>query len=396
MEAVGIIAEYNPFHNGHKYHIDKSLEVTGADIAVIVMSGNFVQRGAPAVVNKYVRTKMALAEGAHIVFELPAYYSLSSARDFAYGAISILNELPFVTSLCFGSECGTINDLIPFADLFANEPVTFRNSLQNHLRNGSSFPLAREKAAKEILNYEGDSPLSEPNNLLGIEYITTLLQLHSKIKPYTVPRQKVSHHDTAASGDFASGTAVRGMSDISDRNNVMPPRASKLYENHLSETGPLDSSDFSDLIYYALRTGADNLELIKDITPDLANLIRNCLPDYQNLPQFLELLDVKQYTLTRLQRAMFQTLLGFTSNQPKYTLLRLLGLRREVTPLISDIPNKEILVSSPAKAKETLSKNAAHILEKDFLAADLYNYAVSKKYHVQLPNEYKHSPIILS
>ncbi len=128
----------------------------------------------------------------------------------------------------------------------------------------------------------------------------------------------------------------------------------------------------------------------------MANRIRNLLPDYQSLPQFLNLLDTKQYTLTRLQRALFQSLLGFTANQPKYTLLRLLGLRREVTPLISEIPAKDLLVTSPSKAKETLSKNAVSILEKDFLAADLYNYLISKKYNVHLPNEYKHSPIILS
>ncbi len=267
MEAVGIIAEYNPFHNGHKFHIEKSLEVTGADIAVIIMSGNFVQRGGPAIVNKYIRTKMALAEGAHIVFELPAYYSLSSARDFAYGAVSILNELPFVTSLCFGSECGSIRELLPFAELFANEPTEFRNALQNYLRNGCSFPSAREQAAKRVLNHDGSSPLSEPNNSLGIEYITTLIQLHSKIKPYTIPRQKTGHHDMAAADGFASATAIRKMPDISDRSIVMPSEASKIYENHLSETGPLEISDFSDLVYCTLRTEKDHLDLLRTSLP---------------------------------------------------------------------------------------------------------------------------------
>ncbi|MDR1701131.1 MAG: nucleotidyltransferase family protein [Lachnoclostridium sp.] len=396
MKAVGIIAEYNPFHNGHKFHIKKSLEITDSDIAVVVMSGNFVQRGVPAVVNKYIRTKMALAEGAHMVFELPVWYCLSSARDFAYGAVSILNELPFVTSLCFGSECNSIDELVPFAELFANEPNTFRESLQNYLRSGNSFPLAREKAAKEVLHFQGTSPLSEPNNSLGIEYMTSLIQLCSKIKPYTISRMKVSHHSTVSADGFASASAIRNMTDITKRTAVMPAKASKLYEEHLSEVGPIDITDFSDLIYYAVRSGEYNLELIKDITPDLANRIRNLIPEYYDLPQFLELLNTKQYTLTRLQRMLFQTLLGITSEQPKYTLLRLLGLRRDVGPFISDIPHRELLVTSPAKAKETLSKNAIPLLEKDFLAADLYNYIVSKKYKVQMPNEYKHSPIVLS
>lgn len=396
MKAVGIIAEYNPFHNGHKFHIKESLKISSADIAVVVMSGNFVQRGAPSIVDKYTRTKMALAEGAHMVFELPSLYCLSSARDFAYGAISILNELPFVSSLCFGSEAGTLDTLTPFAELFANEPEAFRTALQSYLREGNSFPLARAKAAREFLGFTGDSPLSSPNNSLGIEYMTSLIQLHSKIRPYTILREKTGYHDVDIVENFASATAIRDMTTEEDWKTVMPPQAYKLYHSALSEAGPIDSADFSDLIYYALRVGESDLELIKDITPELANRIRNLLPEYRNLPQFLELLDAKQYTISRLQRTLFQALLGITSEQPKHTILRLLGLRRGVSPFISQITRKDLLVTNTSKAKETLSKDAYRILKKDFLAADLYNYVISKKYRVHIPNEYKHSPIILT
>ena len=193
-KVLGIVAEYNPFHNGHLYHIEKSKKLSNADLTICIMSGNFTQRGEPAIIDKWSRTKMALEAGIDLVIELPLIYSISSAENFAYGSINILNKLGIVDAISFGSEAGDINILNSIADILHNQPKEYVSLLNHELSKGVSYPKAQEKA---VLMYLGDirryaNVLSSPNNILGIEYLKAIKRIKSNKKRYW--HKKVSYN----------------------------------------------------------------------------------------------------------------------------------------------------------------------------------------------------------
>ena len=198
MKITGIIAEYNPFHNGHLYQIKKARELTGADYIIVVMSGNLTQRGTPALIDKYSRAQMALSGGADLVIELPACYATASAEYFAMGAISILNQLGCVDSICFGSENGNIAMLTKIANALVSESEDFVQALKNNLKNGDTYPVARNAALAETISgiTSYDTILGFPNNILGIEYIKALIRQNSSIKPYTNLRIGADYHSS--------------------------------------------------------------------------------------------------------------------------------------------------------------------------------------------------------
>ena len=218
MNITGIIVEYNPFHNGHAYHIQKTREKTNCDAIVAVMSGNFVQRGVPAIVDKWNRSKMALMNGVDLVIELPLIYSLSSAEFFASGAVSLLNNLGIVNNLCFGSECGDTDVLSIIGKILTDEPIEFKKILKENLDKGLAYPLARSKALiqflnifdnKKLLNYNIEEILSSSNNILGIEYCKSLIKLNSSIRPYSIQREGSTYNSTSLNNKFSSATSIR-------------------------------------------------------------------------------------------------------------------------------------------------------------------------------------------
>ena len=227
MKVVGLITEYNPFHNGHVYHIQKAKEVTGADFIVVVMSGNYVQRGTPAIIDKYSRTKMALLGGADLVLELPLPYATSSAEDFAMGAITLLDKLGVVDYVCFGSESGDTKSLYEIAKTLLEEPIEYQKLLQQYVKSGKNFPKARSLALFEyIQKYHMLNPnsgfsfldndkdyfldiISAPNNILAIEYIKAIIKRNSPIKPIAIKRITTGYHDTDLSNNIASATGIR-------------------------------------------------------------------------------------------------------------------------------------------------------------------------------------------
>ncbi len=211
MKVAGLIVEYNPFHNGHLYHLEQSKKLTGADCIVCIMSGNFIQRGEPALVNKWARAKMALLSGADLVIELPLVYAMSSAEFFAYGAVSILNSLNIVDYLCFGSESGSIDELDNIADILVWEPQAYKELLKNHINKGISFPSARQKALADYLNIGSASLniLSESNNILAVEYLKALKRTESQITPVTIKRINNTYNTCDLTGNISSATAIR-------------------------------------------------------------------------------------------------------------------------------------------------------------------------------------------
>ena len=229
-KVLGIIAEYNPFHNGHLYQIEEAKKQTGAEYVVAVISGNFAQRGNTSLVNKWIKTQMALENGIDLVIELPTVYSISSAENFAEGAIKILESLKIVDTLCFGTETGDFAALNNIANVLYNEPKEYITLLNHELGKGVSYPKARESALMMYLNdiKRYANILSGPNNILAIEYLKALKKLKSEIKPFSIQRKKVYYNDEKIIDEFASSTAIRKLvsrQQYDDLRKVMPTNA---------------------------------------------------------------------------------------------------------------------------------------------------------------------------
>lgn len=378
MNVVGIIAEYNPFHEGHAYQIQKAKEQCGAEFAVVVMNGDFVQRGEPAIFDKYTRTKEALLGGADLIFELPVRFGLSSAGDFAMGGVLALNALPFVTHLCFGTETGDLTPLLQAATFLCDEPDSYRTRVKHFVKQGILYPKARSLA----LAAESGLPTEtwdSPNNILGLEYCVALQKLHSKIKPFTIRREGQGYHDndTPALSDFPSATFLR----------------EKIRK--AGEKENLSLSDFSSLIGYSLLTAKD-LCWIKDITPDLSDRIRNELPKYREINEFVKTIKNPSLTTGRIKRSFFQCLFDIEKEEPVMPYLRVLGMKKEASSLLSQKENASCqILTKLAFDVPKMDDTAKKLFAKDLLASDLYRQVFCHKYNQTLPNEYQHSPIVL-
>lgn len=378
MNVVGIIAEYNPFHKGHAYQIQKAKEQCGAEFAVVVMNGDFVQRGEPAIFDKYTRTKEALLGGADLIFELPVRFGLSSAGDFAMGGILALNALPFVTHLCFGTETGDLTPLLQAATFLCDEPDSYRTRVKHFVKQGILYPKARSLA----LAAESGLPTEtwdSPNNILGLEYCVALQKLHSKIKPFTIRREGQGYHDndTPALSDFPSATFLRKQI------------------RKAGEKENLSLSDFSSLIGYSLLTAKD-LCRIKDITPDLSDRIRNELPKYREINEFVKIIKNPSLTTGRIKRSFFQCLFDIEKEEPVMPYLRVLGMKKEASSLLSQKENASCqILTKLAFDVPKMDDTAKKLFAKDLLASDLYRQVFCHKYNQTLPNEYQHSPIVL-
>lgn len=378
MNVVGIIAEYNPFHEGHAYQIQKAKEQCGAEFAVVVMNGDFVQRGEPAIFDKYTRTKEALLGGADLIFELPVRFGLSSAGDFAMGGVLALNALPFVTHLCFGTETGDLTPLLQAASFLCDEPDSYRTRVKHFVKQGILYPKARSLA----LAAESGLPTEtwdSPNNILGLEYCVALQKLHSKIKPFTIRREGQGYHDndTPALSDFPSATFLR----------------EKIRK--AGEKENLSLSDFSSLIGYSLLTAKD-LCRIKDITPDLSDRIRNELPKYREINEFVKTIKNPSLTTGRIKRSFFQCLFDIEKEEPVMPYLRVLGMKKEASSLLSQKENASCqILTKLAFDVPKMDDTTKKLFAKDLLASDLYRQVFCHKYNQTLPNEYQHSPIVL-
>ena len=396
MKLVGLIAEYNPFHNGHKYHIEKAKEITGAAAVIVVMSGNFVQRGTPAIMPKHLRTEMALNAGASLVLELPVCYATGTAEQFAYGAVSILNNLGCVDAICFGSECGDITILNELAEVLCNEPDEYKEVLQKHLRNGLSFPLARQKAIEEIYpTQEFLKILEQPNNILGIEYIKALYRLNSQMKPYTIQRISSQYHDVDLQEKFSSATALRqiiGQNCLDNLAGQIPITSINVFEENYQKRYPIFTNDFSLILKYRLLNETKStLTQYADVSEELANRIYNQLNNFVSFEQFCELLKTKEVTYSRISRALMHILLGIKKTD--YTDIqyaRVLGFRKDDADVLTEIKNKATI---PLVTKITQQKDA--LLDIDIFVSNLYESVVTDKFKTPFINEYEHEIVII-
>lgn len=389
MNVNGIIAEYNPFHNGHRYQLEESKRLTGADYTIVVLSGNFVQRGTPALLSKHVRAEMALRNGADLVLELPAIYATSSAEAFARGAVSLLDSLGVITHLAFGSECGDISILNQIAVILAQEPESFSENLKRLLRRGYSYPAARNEALMlyaPSLN-DNSSVFRTPNNILGIEYIKALLRQSSGIIPVTVRRLGTDYHDPFPGKSYCSALAVRqavwNSGDTDGLRAYLPPDAYGLLISHIQDGKIISSGAFSSMLYYKLLSERDKgYEKYLDVSAALSDRITNSLHLYQDYDSFCDLLKTKEMTYARISRCLLHILLNLKkSDMSDCALLkhtpyaRVLGFRRDAEPLLTAISEKSAIpmITKPADAEKILSPDAMHMFLQDIRISQLYH-----------------------
>lgn len=410
MKIVGLIAEYNPFHNGHKYHIEKAREITGADAVIVIMSGNFMQRGTPAIMPKHLRTEAALKGGASVVIELPVCYAVGSAEYFAYGAVSILEKLGCVDSICFGSECGNIEVLQDLARIIHDEPKQYKESLNLYLRQGNSFPLARQKAMKDFLKSNvADSILGQPNNILGIEYLKALYRLGSKMKPYTIQRVASHYHDEYLNETYSSASAIRkaiNEPDESDWRSQVPDSCVSLYQENYQIRYPVYTNEFSLLLKYKLlRETKETLTSYADVSEELANRILNRLNEFTSFEEFCELLKTKELTYSRISRALLHILLDITiQDMTEIEYAHVLGFQASDSAVLSSIKKQSSIplvtkladvtmysssANTPPTCGSTLSEDSQKMLIQDIYAANLYESVVADKFGTAFINEYE-------
>lgn len=408
MKTVGIIAEYNPFHNGHAYQITKAKEATGADYCIVVMSGDFVQRGAPAMMNKYLRTESALRSGADIVLELPVYYALGSAEYFASGAIALLDKLGVTDTLCFGSECGDINLLSEFASELLSESKKFKASLNLHLKSGISYPNARNMALQASAPHLSPhmAVMTSPNNILGIEYCKAISRQGSSIIPYTIKRAGTSYHDASLDAGYSSALAIRSAlasteSLVSIREQI-PTSVYELFEEHYGIDFPILSNDLSTLLHYQLLSEqAEGYTSHPDIDQKLSDRISKMLPQYRDFHSFCELLNTKNRTYTRIARSLMHILLHIDKEelaaycQEGYIFYaRMLGFCKSAKPLLSAIKENSTvpLISKLADADALLTPLGREMLNKDIFASHIYQMITQHKFQgkdLSEKNEFK-------
>ncbi len=445
MKVAGTIVEYNPFHNGHKYHIEEARRLTGADYVIAVMSGNFVQRGTPAIVDKYNRTRMALKNGVDLVLELPVCYATGSAEYFAMGAVSILNRLGVVDYLCFGSECGDIALLEETAGLLLKAPELYDERLYSYVKEGLTYPAARAKAVEQIYHSSGDQAayekiaavLSEPNNILGLEYMKALTKLSSSITPITIARQAAHYHEETLTDQksetaliyqsfpvklqeeddndgevISSATAIRNTLQSTDNvfglsrvRSSVPEDVYELLTEYYNKSYPITEEDFAQiLIYKLLSESSTSLASYVDINPDLADRLMNIQNTYLSIAELTKQIKTRNVTHTRINRALAHLLLNIKDDAIKDYLgngcsfyARVLGLKRSSSQLlrrITDIGHIPV-ITKVTKADNQLEPLGRQMLSEDIFAAHIYNQAVYRKYNTTILNEYKHGIVII-
>lgn len=445
MSTVGIIAEYNPFHTGHAYQIAEARKRTGADHVLVIMSGNFVQRGAPAIMDKYSRTRLALEGGADYVLELPVWMAAASAADFAEGGVSILDALNCVDYLCFGSEAGELPRLKEAAALFLEEPPAFQDVLRQQLSAGKSFPKARKIAWEAVTQTSGDF-LDLPNNILGISYLMALEKRHSTIQPVTISRQG-SFHNQELDGNFASASALRkqllehactvenactvkntctvkhscivndtctlehhctGTSSESFPEKILPylsnESACQWMKQEYGRSYPMDTSHFWPVLKTQLLSKAEYAEEFADMPKELVNRLKSCYFSCNSYEELAESLKTAAFTRSRIDRCLLHILLDIRQSDVNWFkengtafYARLLGFRKNHAELLKELTTKsQIPVLTKALPPENLSAPAAASYALDTKAANLYESIRGISYPTEKPmHEYRKKLIVV-
>ena len=414
MKAVGLVTEYNPFHNGHLYHLNKAMELTGADISVAVMSGDFVQRGEPAVLDKYTRTSMALNSGVNLVVELPVNYAVSSAESFAAGALKVLDYIK-ADSIAFGSESGDIERLSKLAHILCDNEDTLYKEISKCTANGISYAAARQKVVEKLTDKDTAAMLTSSNNILAVEYLKAIIKNNYAIKPYTVQRQGDSYNDTDIRSEYASATALRENLKADNISEYIPVKAGLILSSNTNYIYPDDITEalftrLLDILFasnYDKNVFIENVMQYPDVSKEIAGRLYKSAMDMitRTVPQRSESKDnwafsfgslcehikTKEVPLSRIKRALVRITLGLDKKRmEKYVnepYIRVLGFDKKGQEYLSYIRKTvEVpLITKTADYKE--------MLLDDIHAANIYNMIVAGKYGVKELGDFVRGPV---
>jgi len=414
MKAVGLVTEYNPFHNGHLYHLNKAMELTGADISVAVMSGDFVQRGEPAALDKYTRASMALNSGVNLVIELPVNYAVSSAESFAAGALKVLNYIK-ADSIAFGSESGDIERLSKLAHILCDNEDTLYKEISKYTANGISYAAARQKVVEKLTDKDTAAMLTSSNNILAVEYLKAIIKNNYAIKPYTVQRQGDAYNDTNIRSDYASATALRGNLKADNISKYIPVKAGLILSSNANYIYPDDITEvlftrLLDILFasnYDKNVFIENVMQYPDVSKEIAGRLYKSAMDMitRTVPQRSESKDnwafsfgslcehikTKEVPLSRIKRALVRITLGLDKkHMEKYAnepYIRVLGFDKKGQEYLSYIRKTvEVpLITKTADYKE--------MLLDDIHAANIYNMIVAGKYGVKELGDFVRGPV---
>ncbi|MET3288427.1 UNVERIFIED_CONTAM: putative nucleotidyltransferase [Brevibacillus sp. OAP136] len=408
MKTVGLVVEYNPLHNGHYYHYTEAKRVTGADACVIVMSGNFLQRGEPALLSKWARAEMALQAGIDLVIELPLPYSCATAELFALGAVSVLDRIGVVDSLCFGSESGEISWISDLAELLADEPEAFSLSLKAHLAKGLSYPTAYARAASELLDRDGspDADLASPNNILGLNYLLALKRLGSRIQPATIKRQKAGYHQTTITdAQIASATAIRKLifgddAGFEELAPYVPPTTLAIIQREFElGRGPINWERFRHPLFHRLlQLSPEDIAGYHEVGEGIEHRLKAAARQATTVAELVAATKNKRYTWNRIQRMLTAVLLDMKKSTMAELSLkngapyaRILGFSQVGKQLLHEAKKKS---SIPLITKVT---DGLHpMLDMEIAAAAVYSVAQPEPGDRPFTAEYRRPPIVLA
>jgi predicted nucleotidyltransferase len=409
MRTVGLIVEYNPLHYGHVHHFRESLAVSGADAAIAVMSGHFLQRGEPALLNKWARAETALRMGVDLVLELPVAFAPQPAEWFAYGAVSALDATGVVDCLCFGSESGEIGWLQSLAKILHREPEVFTVRVKQRLKTGISYPAAYSQAVAEFVPGLPDGEIAKPNNSLGLHYLIALERLGSSIVPLTIARQKADYHQQDITDRrIASATAIRKLlfeqGTPSGISPYVPETTLRVLENEWKAgRAPVRwESFFQPLMAQLINRSAEELAQTAEVTEGLQHRIKQALPALdpsgpEPVEQLINLLKTKRYTRTKLQRTLLRILLGHAQTDVDrerlrrgVPYLRVLGFSSRGRELL-----KKMKTTAKVPIVMKVTKTDSPLMELDIRATSIYALGYRKPTSRDLFRDYYEPPVFI-
>ncbi|MCD6449301.1 MAG: nucleotidyltransferase [Thermotogaceae bacterium] len=406
MKVLGIVVEYNPFHNGHLYHLERAKEKVNPDFTVAVMSGNFTQRGEPTIVDKYARAEIALSLGIDIVFELPFVYATQDAGGFAFGAIGILHRSGVVTDIVFGSESSDEEFLKAIAGILHEQPWRYQEILHIKLKQGLSFPNARKEALfeyvkeKKILDPERVRNIEKSNDILGIEYVKSILRYGSKVRFHTIKRVGAEYNDGSFKGKLSSATAIRRMikeDNFEKAKEALPEKSSEILEREFKAgRGPVFWSDLDRLFLYRFRLmDRDDFKRIYGFVEGLDKRFYEFSKKAKNIQEFIEMVKAKRFTYSRLRRMMLYVLFEVTKEfmedvnayGPQY--IRVLGFTEKGRELLGFMKKKVSIpiITTPSMYEKFLQDEELQINEELYKKMFLYDIKASDIYSILYPSE---------
>ena len=397
MKITGIAAEYNPLHEGHKYHLTMARQTLGADYIIVALSGDFCQRGTPAFLNKMTRAQMALLAGADMVVEIPAVYATSSAEGYALGSVGVFDALGCIDNICFGMESKYTEELEVCASKIRNAKDNAKDTMNSYFKSGKSYA----GALSEIL---GDENVLTPNNILGIEYINAIFQIGSNIKPFGITRLGDYSSESLVpqdSSNYSSASAIR--KSIEDDGfdcclNEIPKETRDLLMESYGKLGPLFVNDFSDELKYKLITcTVDGYEDYLGIDRSLSDRISNLLSEYDSYEQFIELVKTRNLTYSHVARAFLHILLNIRKNsyiipssKKPLPYVHVLGFKKGSEALLKEIKvaSKSKVIYTAEDFKSLEDVDGLNLLNIDLISSKIYNSKLQKKYGVTVKPDF--------